>query len=93
MIVKNSNLRNKSIFIMQKQSAMNCIYEGEWARELKLSGQHSQASYIRGRWMSTFSLDQRHRPMDASTSSSSPSSQLSVHQPSLVAFSMELYSV
>jgi len=35
MIVKNSNLRNKSIFVMQKQSAMNSIYEGEWGRELK----------------------------------------------------------
>jgi len=34
MMVKNSNLRNKSIIIMQNQSAMNSIYEGEWAREL-----------------------------------------------------------
>jgi len=43
--------------------------------------------------MSTFSLDQRYRPMDASNSSSSPSSQLSVHQPSLLAFSTEQYLV
>jgi len=66
MMVKNSNLRNKSIIIMQNQSAMNSIYEGEWARELIPSGEHSQGSYLGGRWTSTFSLDQRHRPMDAS---------------------------
>ena len=35
MIVKNSNMRNISIFIMQKQSAMNSIYQGEWARDVK----------------------------------------------------------
>jgi len=36
MIVKNSNLENKSMFIMQKRSATNSIYEGEWARVMQL---------------------------------------------------------